>query len=163
MATTTPVVIADLDSTLSNTTKRAHLAAPGSAEHADWVEYSRACVHDEPLAGPVAAIRALSLHYPLFIVSGRNVEAYTETVTWLRRHDIHPEGLRLRAAGDIQDNGDYKVAFIEDLRRQGFDPIVMFEDQPHVADRVEAAGVPVVRVNPGYEDEIGVRIVAGSE
>jgi hypothetical protein len=159
MATTTPVVLADLDSTLSNTTKRAHLARPGATESDAWIEYSRACITDEPIAGPVAAIRALSQHYPLFIVSGRNVEAYGETVTWLRRHDIHPEGLRLRASGDIQDNADYKVDFIEQLRRQGFEPFVMFEDQPSVADKVEAAGVPVVRVNPGYEDTIGVRVM----
>jgi hypothetical protein len=150
------IVLCDLDSTLSDTRGRAHLAN-GSTEHEDWVEYSKACIDDPAVPGPLAAIKALAQIYPIYIVSGRNVEAYWETRRWLRDHGVYPAHIRLRAAGDISHNGEYKVAWIEQLRKNELNPILMFEDHDGVADMVEAVGVPVVRVKPGYVDTVGVR------
>jgi hypothetical protein len=151
------IVLCDLDSTLSNTSKREHLAVT-SANHADWVAYSKACIDDEPIAGVLAAIRGLAKIYPIYIVSGRNEEAYWETVEWLSNNGITPYGLRLRRANDIGHNGYYKVEHIQELQRRGLQPIMMFEDHEGVADMVEKmTGVPVVRVRPPYTDNVGVR------
>lgn len=152
-----PIVLSDLDSTLCNTEQRAHLAT-GSTSHADWVAYSKACSADRVIAGVAETLRALQEHYPLFFVSGRNVEALTETKIWLRRHHLGADNVRLRHAEDLMHNGEYKVAHVRSLQAAGFKPIVMFEDHVGVADMIEEqTGVPVVRVIPPYVDTVGSR------
>lgn len=156
VSTLTPVVLSDLDSTLADTRHRANLARLDSADGADWIAYSKACWKDPAIVGPVTALRALGRLYPVHIVSGRNVEAKRETENWLDWFHIPYTTLRLREPGDILHNGHYKVAHIRYLRSQGLDPILMLEDHPGVADLVEAEGVPVLRVNCGYDDTVGV-------
>lgn len=151
------VVLTDLDSTVANTEGRAHLAAVGNPSHADWIEYSRACVNDEPIAGTVATLRLLkAADYPIFIISGRNAEATEETIYWLRQHNVPFDHLRLREPGDIQNNAEYKAWWVRKLRDMGFEPVLMLEDHVGVARAVEAEGVPVLTVRPWYEDTVGV-------
>jgi phosphoglycolate phosphatase-like HAD superfamily hydrolase len=152
------VVLTDLDSTLCNTEHRAHLAVAGNPRHEDWIEYSKACVNDEPIPGTLAALKILSKTYPIFAVSGRNVEAIQETLEWFERIDLEVAFTRLRRASDDQHNGRYKAAFVRTLRAQGFNPILMFEDHVGVAKLVEAEGVPVVTVKPWYDDTVGVNV-----
>lgn len=150
------IVLSDLDSTLSNTLGRAHLTAGDPSTHEDWIPYSKACVNDLPIDGPVRALQLLSKLYPIFIVSGRNVEAIEETSEWLSLVEVPFEELRLRGPQDIRHNGDYKVAYIRELRARGFNPILMLEDHIGVSEMVEAEGVPTITVNPRYEDTVGV-------
>jgi hypothetical protein len=153
------VVLTDLDSTVANTEGRAHLAVPGAPRHEDWIAYSRACVNDEPIAGTVRTLQLLAASgLPIFIVSGRNVEAVQQTQEWLARHNVPFDHLRLRKPDDIQDNAEYKAAWVRELRQNGFDPVLMLEDHIGVAKLVEAEGVPVLTVRPWYEDTVGVRV-----
>lgn len=151
------VIVTDLDATLADARHREHLAAPGSHIHHDWIEYSKACGDDALIEGAVEAIRILSQHYPIYIVSARNAEAAEETETWLSKHHIRWTGLRLRTAEDEQVNAKYKVQYIQRLREAGLEPILMLEDNEDVAAAVSAIGVPVLRVHPGYDDGVGVR------
>ena len=97
--------------------------------------------------------------YPLFFVSGRNVEAYTETAEWLKRFEIPVSGLRLRGESDPLHNGEYKVAHIHHLRNIGYEPILMLEDHVSVSKLIqEKTGVKVLTVKPWYEDTVGVNM-----
>lgn len=152
------VVVSDLDCTVADTRHRAHLAALGSAVHADWIEYSKACKDDTPILGVVKVLQMLGKNYPIYFVSGRNAEAAHETGRWLTEHGIAFSGLKLRSATDIEDNAAYKVDYIQQLQRAGLEVVVMLEDSGYVAERVFAqTGVPVLQVHPGFEDLIGVR------
>lgn len=152
------IVISDLDSTLADTRHRAPLAHTGpSSSHEDWIDYSKACIADPPIKGSIAALKLLSKLYPIYLVSGRNVEAEAETIFWLEMNDVPWTSLRMRSTNDIQHNGEYKVAYLQMLRKQGHDPVLMLEDHVGVAEMVEAIGVPVLSVNPRYEDTVGVR------
>lgn len=157
----TNIVVTDLDATLADARHRDHLAAIGSKVHHDWIEYSKACGDDALIEGAVAAVKLLSAHYPLFIISARNAEAQGETEWWLARHGIRYDGLRLRRAEDEQVNSLYKVKHIQFLRKLGLNPVLMLEDNAEVAAAVSAIGVPVLRVHPGYDDAIGVRTAEG--
>lgn len=108
------------------------------------------------MQGTIAALRLLAPVYPVFIVSGRNIEARMETKLWLKKHDVPYSSLRLRTARDIQHNGEYKVAYIEILRASGYNPVLMLEDHIGVGEMVEAVGVPVISVHPRYDDSVGV-------
>lgn len=152
------VVVSDLDCTVADTRHRAHLAALGSAVHADWIEYSKACKDDTPILGVVRVLQMLSENYPIYFVSGRNAEAAPETARWLSEHNLLFSGLKLRSAEDIEDNAAYKVDYIKQLQLAGIEVVVMLEDSDYVAKRVqEETGVPVLQVHPGFEDLIGVR------
>lgn len=149
------IILSDLDSTLADTRGRAHLAATKTG-HDAWVAYSRACVTDLPISGAIRTLQLLSLNFPVFLVSGRNVEAETETRLWLDANEVPFTRLRLRKGNDIQHNGHYKVEYIRALRREGYNPLLMLEDHLGVAELVEAEGVPVLSVNPRYDDAVGV-------
>jgi uncharacterized HAD superfamily protein len=151
------IVLTDLDSTLCDGRHRAHLAALGSTDHADWVAYSKACIADGSIAGAVRAIHLLQRHYPIFAISARNVEAVVETAAWLHQEGIHVARLRLRRPEDEQINSLYKVKYIESLIAEGFEPVLMLEDSEDVVEAVSKLGVPVLRVHPGFDDGVGVR------
>lgn len=152
----TDIVLSDLDSTLADTRGREKFAAIGGS-HEDWIAYSKACIDDAPITGTIAALRLYAdAGYPIFLVSGRNIEAEKETRTWLAIHEVPFHHLRLRKSGDIQHNGQYKAAYVRELRDRGFNPVLMFEDHVGVSELIEAESVPVVTVNPRYEDAIGV-------
>lgn len=152
------IILSDLDSSLADTRGRAHLASKDATlGHMGWVEYSKACVTDAPIAGAIATLQLLaSSGYPIFLVSGRNIEAEAETRQWLDANNVPFDRLRLRRREDIQHNGEYKVAYVRELRREGLNPVLMLEDHIGVSEMVEAEGVPVLTVNPRYDDPVGI-------
>lgn len=150
------IVLSDLDSTVCDVSHREHLAPADKADTQNWIPYSKACSEDTPIAGVVQTLQLLSKSYPIFMVSGRNVEATIETFSWLTEHSVPFTSLHLHSEDDLRHNGEYKVAYIEELRAMGYNPILMLEDSPTVSRMIEAAGVPVLRVAPPYVDNIGV-------
>jgi hypothetical protein len=153
-------VLLDLDSTLRNSRQRHHLSptqknVPGEPldPHANWHEYSMAGINDEPMRGPITALRLLWPHHQIHIVSGSNESARGNTTQWLDRHVGLDwiDGIHLRAEDDFTESGPYKVAHILALRRRGIEPVLFFEDWAPAAQYIEAVGeVPVVCVNPCY-------------
>ena len=150
------VVLLDLDCTVADTRHRAHLAPEDKTNTQNWINYSKACVEDIPLAGPIRTVQLLSEQYPIFVVSGRNTEARAETLSWMIVHKVPFTRMRLHNRYDIRHNGEYKAAYVRELRAQGYDPILMLEDHEEVSRLVEAEGVPVLTVNPRFTDTIGV-------
>jgi hypothetical protein len=150
------IVLSDLDSTLADVQHRAHLARLDSQHPNDWIKYSLACINDTPMAGPVRTLQMLAETFPIYLVSGRNIEAQDATEEWLNLVGVPYEELRLHRSTDDMHNGRYKVGYIQELRSRGYNPMLMLEDHLAVAAMVEAVGVPVLSVNPRYDDTIGV-------
>jgi len=154
------VVLCDLDNTLSDTRHRAHLGVEADGKHRShdfWIPYSKACTGDSVIESTAVALTLFREAGALiYLVSGRNVEAERETLLWLMENGIPFDSLRMRAPHDIQHNGEYKVAYVRELKEQGFKPILMLEDHEGVSELVAAEGVPVMTVNPRYVDPIGV-------
>ena len=146
----TRIILSDLDSTVAHTLHRAHLM-PEDRAHGDWVPYSLACLEDPVIEGTAQALRLFSESFPVYFVSGRSFEAIQPTLMWLDQAGIIFESLRLRRPQDPRDNGDFKVAYIRELRAEGLEPVLMLEDWPPVVEKIEAeTGVPVLCVNPRY-------------
>jgi hypothetical protein len=147
------VVLSDLDSTIAHTQHRWHLA-PSVDPTSDWDKYAAACMGDSPVLGVVTALRLFSQHHLVHIVSGRTATAQVLTERWLDVYRVPYDALALRAVGDYRANADIKVAYIEDLRSRGFDPVLFYEDHPDVVREIqERANVPVVGVNPFYAED----------
>lgn len=154
------VIVCDLDSTLANTYHREHLAPEMHLREPveNWIPYSKACIDDTVIEG---VKRALNLYAEagmlIHFVSGRNIEALAETIQWLDANEIHWDFVRLHRHDDLRHNGEYKSAYINSLREDGFEPVLMFEDHVSVCEMIEErTGVPCVTVRPRYEDSVGV-------
>lgn len=152
----TQCIVTDLDSTVCNVEHRSNLAPQDKTLNLNWVEYSKACIDDTPNEAVVRLLQILALTFPIFVVSGRNVEAVEETQEWMRRHNVPYTEIRLHSDSDLRHNAEYKLEYIQSLRDRGYEPVLMLEDHQAVADAVTAAGVPTLLVTPPYEDSIGV-------
>lgn len=159
------VICYDLDSTLFDVSHREHLAPEGENRSAveNWIAYSKGCIADNPVEGVAESARLFSeAGHRIHIVSGRNVEAYEETVFVLNLHGIPFDEIRLHRADDLRHNGEYKAAYINQLFEHGYQPILMFEDHVEVCEIIEEqTGVPCVTVRPRYQDNIGVSFNLG--
>jgi hypothetical protein len=147
-------VVFDLDSTLAWTKHRHHLA-PDTSDSTDarWAAYSLACVDDEPMAGPIALTRLLWGSHEIHICSGRMAAARDQTVRWLDDHNVAYDSLNLRRAGDARTNVRLKTDFIEAIRSEGREVVLMVEDWVEGARAIESQlNVPVIFVNPAYEE-----------
>ncbi len=144
----------DLDSTLAWTRHRWHLS-PMADPASDWEKYCAARTGDTPVRGPVAAARLYYQHHQVHIWSGSEESSALVTLDWLDLHRIPFDGLRQRPPGDRTPNGRLKARFILELRDQGIETVLYFEDHPDSARDIERlTGVPVLVVNPCYpEDE----------
>lgn len=147
-------VVYDLDSTLAHTRHRWHLS-PMTDPSSSWEIYSGACLDDSPLAGTIARLRLDWYHHEVHICSGRGAAAQKQTDQWLLKH-VGPfyDYLTLRPVGDETPNGTLKVNYIKGVQMAGTDVVLAYEDWPDAARQIyEETGVPVLGVNPFYEED----------
>jgi uncharacterized HAD superfamily protein len=152
----------DLDSTMFDVFHREHLAPEGAlrADVDNWIDYSKACVGDTPVAGVMKSAKMFKkAGYNIFFVSGRNFEAYDETIAVIEANDIPWDSIRLHKSDDLRHNGEYKVQAIRDYIELGYEIELFFEDHVSVCEMIEReTGVPCISVNPRYNDGVGVSL-----
>ena len=146
-------VVFDRDSCLSLTRHRWHLSPMADPERT-WDDYCAAAGGDQPNPG---AVRAARLHYPhhqVHVCSGSQDSAEAVTRRWLAEQHVPFDALRLRAAGDHTPNGALKARYVLELRAQGIEVVLFYEDHPDAAAEIyRLTGVPVLGVNPFYPDD----------
>jgi hypothetical protein len=147
------IILCDIDSTLSNTEHRHHLV-PEDRYKGNWMPFALACRADGIIESVAFVVRMLAVDYPIFLVSGRNSIARDLTTDWLEKHNIPYDNLRLYEPlwDDEKENAAFKVAHAPELRNMGYDPVLMIDDWPSVADAMEAIGIPTLLVTPPYVD-----------
>lgn len=144
-----PCYIFDIDGTLADCSHRLHYI---QKEPKDWPSFFAACSDDKPIAHINRLCEALSDGAPIIFVSGRSDECYEATEKWLYDHSIglYRDGaLYMRKAGDHRDDAVVKIELLAQIRADGFEPIMVFEDRKRVVDAWRAAGIPCAQVAPG--------------
>lgn len=140
--------IFDLDGTLADDSHRQH-----HMENGDWSQYFALC-HADPLIAHIAEC-ANALHafgYRIVVISGRNEEVRAETLKWLEKNlKCAVDHVYLRRKGDFRANSTVKLEALAELRALGYEPLMVFDDQPQVCSMWRAAGVPCAQVK-GAED-----------
>lgn len=145
-------VIYDLDSTLADTRHRWHLA-PREDNNLTWVDYSGACMEDKVIRGTAVRMQLDWQQHELSIASGRGGESFSKTEQWLDMHALPYDYLVLRGIGDERANSQIKVDHILSVQARGVQVVLVYEDHPAVGrDIIAATGVPVLGVNPFYEE-----------
>jgi putative acid phosphatase of HAD superfamily subfamily IIIB len=142
-----PAVVFDLDGVLSDAAGRQHFLERGNR---DWTAFFSAC-GDDPVIEEVA--RLLELLDPtlaVVLLTGRPLRVQPQTLAWLDRYGLRWDLLITRDRGDYSQVTSFKRAVVEDLRAQGYDLRLAFEDDPSNHAMYVAEGIPCVYIHSGY-------------
>jgi hypothetical protein len=143
------IVIFDLDGTIALIDHRRHFVAGKSqVTDEDWRNFFAACVDDEPNLPVITTLRALHYQgYEIVILSGRSSEVRSETVAWLKKHQIPYHGLYMRLAGDHKPDEKLKEELLEKFTKETI--LCVFDDRQKVVDMWRSKGITCFQVAPG--------------
>lgn len=144
-----PCFLFDLDGTLANGAHREHHL---KKEPKDWRTYYSLCGADEPHGHMIALLDVLAEKYMVFIVSGRSDEVRGETMDWLGQHTdglFVDDDVLMRKAGDHRPDTVLKLEMLEEIRRRGYEPLMVFDDRNSVVAMWRKAGIPCAHVAEG--------------
>jgi phosphoglycolate phosphatase-like HAD superfamily hydrolase len=144
-----PAVVFDIDGVLSDAAGRQHyLETPVR----DWRGFFDAAA-DDPLIEDVAKL--LDLLDPalqIILLTGRPMRVRDLTVKWLERYGLRWDLLAMRSFGDYGAAKVFKEETVSELRANGFDLRLAFEDDLRNVEMFREAGVPCIYIHSGYYD-----------
>jgi phosphoglycolate phosphatase-like HAD superfamily hydrolase len=140
----------DIDGTLADSSRRAHHLAKAPK---DWDAFFSDMENDPPIAHMTALAKSVR-HGPygmkIVFITGRPDKYRKVTKAWLNEHvtTCHAP-LYMRKTGDHRDDTIVKLELLADLRADGYEPIMVFEDRTRVVQAYREAGVPCMHVAAG--------------
>lgn len=139
--------IFDIDGTLADCSHRLHHI---QKQPKDWTSFFADCHGDAPISHMIELAQTLRLASAkqIVFVSGRSDECRPATELWLRENGL-TGALYMRKAGDYRDDDIIKVEILSQVRADGYDPIMAFDDRNRVVAAWRAAGIPCAQVAPG--------------
>lgn len=146
------VVIVDKDSTLADTRPRRD-RCPTVNPDSTWDAYHAACATDAPIDGTARLVKMLyAAGYTIHILTWAPEAVRRIVVDWLDDPTVAVpyHRLTMRGTDDGHDSTTYKIQYAERLRDKGYHVALILEDWPTTAAALEAAGLPVLCVNPNY-------------
>lgn len=140
-------VVFDIDGVLSDAATRQHFITSGRR---NWDAFFEAC-GDDPLLDDVAQLlHLLDGSLQVVLLTGRPVRVQRQTLAWLGRYDVRWDLLIMRDYGDYSAAREFKQATVDELRRQGFELRLAFEDDRRNLEMFRSEGVPCVYIHSGY-------------
>lgn len=135
----------DLDGTLCDLSHRLPLI---KCEKPDWDAFFDACHADTPIMHVVDLCRTLTAGSPIVFVSGRAERSYEATRTWLIKQRLYGP-IYMRQDGDHRPDHVIKLELLARVRKDGYEPVLAFEDRDSVVRMWRAAGIPCAQVAEG--------------
>lgn len=138
----------DIDGTLADCSHRIHHIQKTPK---DWDTFFAACHLDAPIRHIIELAQHLAKYSGATIVyvSGRSDQCRRETSLWLGKQYLPAGPLYMRKEGDHRDDDIIKLELLAQLRADGFDPIMAFDDRDRVVAAWRSAGIPCAQVAPG--------------
>ncbi|EFW3752417.1 polynucleotide kinase [Shigella sonnei] len=146
LITSKPIVVCDLDGTLSDGSHRLHLLPTENLHLTEsWREFNRAAAGDSPIKSTIAVINGLWVSgFAIVILTGRSDEVRYETCKWLNENGVKFDEIIMRRQ---EDNRKDTVIKEEALRAIGLDNIVCaFDDSPNVVKHFRSLGITTYQV-----------------
>lgn len=136
----------DIDGTLADNSHRArHLKKVTK----DWDAYHAEVMADRVIPHMRQLVWALCDSLLVFC-SGRHESLRRQTTDWfLREGLVVPRNLYMRKDGDHRPDHVVKRELLAEMRADGFEPIMVFDDRNSVVKMWREAGVPCAQVADG--------------
>ena len=139
-------IIFDIDGTLADISHRRHYV---ETKPTDWVAF-QALAHMDSVVEPIAAIiRSLPSKNVIILCTGRGEQERSITDAWLDQHHIKYNALYMRAAGDHRHDDVVKEELLAQMRADGFNPQLAFEDRSRVVAMWRRNGIMCAQVAEG--------------
>lgn len=137
----------DIDGTLADCSHRLHHI---QKQPKDWDAFFGAVIDDAPISHMVTLAISINKTHEIVFVSGRSDQCRSDTLAWLNRHVFGVGGpLYMRKAGDHRDDDIVKIELLAELRADGYEPIMVFDDRKRVVNAWRFAGIPCAQVADG--------------
>jgi phosphoglycolate phosphatase-like HAD superfamily hydrolase len=142
----------DLDGTLCDITHRLHHI---QKEPKDWPAFFDACVDDAPIEHIIDLANACAQWASIVYVSGRSDRVRQQTIAWMEQNGLptwiegRTTALYMRKDGDHRPDHIVKLELLQQIRADGFEPIMAFDDRSSVVQAWRDAGIPCAQVAPG--------------
>lgn len=142
----TACYVFDIDGTIADLSHRLHHI---EKEPKDWDGFFAGVHKDAPISHIIDLARALASAAHVIYVSGRSDQCRHQTAQWLDLHKLPVGHLYMRKAGDHRPDNQIKLDLLKELRSDGFEPIMAFDDRNQVVDMWRTAGIPCAQVAAG--------------
>lgn len=143
----TDCYVFDIDGTLADCSHRIHHIQNSPK---DWRAFFAGCADDIPIPHVInLAITLYDADKKIIYVSGRSDECREQTLAWLVAHGLPEAPLYMRKEGDYRDDDILKGEMIDEAMRDGWHPIMAFDDRDRVVAMWRARGIPCAQVAPG--------------
>src|SRR5882672_9644557 len=135
-----PCYIFDVDNTMADNS------------HRDPHNYET-CMKDKPIKHVIDLAKVLGIGTPIIVTSGRPDSVRMQTQTWLGIHGVGyvMYAMYMRIDGDERPDHIVKKEMRDQMRQDGWSPIMAFDDRQKVVDMWRANGVPCAQVAPDPE------------
>ena len=140
----------DMDGVLSDAATRQHyIEGPGRR---NWDAFFAACGDDELIEDVAQLLHLLDPELQIILLTGRPLRVQPQTLAWLDRYGLRWDLLIMRDWGDYMAAREFKQWTVRDLRSEGFELVLAFEDDRRNLEMFRAEGVPCVYIHSGYYD-----------
>lgn len=141
-----PCYIFDIDGTIADLSHRLHHIQKMPK---DWRAFFASCEDDEPIHHMCDLARLLALEVPVVFVSGRSDEIRDQTVDWLKEQRLWGGYLYMRKEGDHRPDNLVTAELLAELRADGWEPVMAFDDRDQVVNMWRENGIPCAQVAEG--------------
>jgi hypothetical protein len=153
-------IIFDVDGTLLDIMHRVPLIRPTNGARKDWKAFREAACNDVPNIEIVAIAQALWAYEPtnhggsmnrIIICTGRMEKERIVTKASLEAAglNLYDVPIYMRGNGDVRPDHEVKMEMLLQIRKDGYDPKLVFDDRQSVVDMWRATGLRVCQVAKG--------------
>lgn len=139
-------IIFDIDGTLFDPTDRLKFI---QSNPKDWDRFYMAARYDTPISHMIAIAQILAEKVPVICVTGRPESIRALTRDQLDEHGVDYRAIYMRKNDDHRQDFVLKQDLLQELRDDGWDPVLVFEDRKQVVDMWRQQGIPCAQVAEG--------------
>jgi len=139
--------IFDIDGTIADNKHRTHHLEKSPK---DWDAYHAGVSLDVTFPHIETLAFRLSEHSPIIYCTGRHEGQRQITEEWLLINTLTKHaGLYMRKEGDHRPDHIIKLELLEQIRADGYEPVMAFDDRNSVVKMWRDAGIPCAQVAEG--------------
>jgi hypothetical protein len=142
-------VIVDIDGTIADNSHRVHHIRKHPK---DWKSYEMGVMDDKPHFDIIYILESLeTCGAKLLLCTGRMENERDSTINWLKIHylDFLFDKLYMRSLNDYRSDDVVKKELLDQIRKDGYNPTIVFEDRQRVVDMWRTEGLRCLQVQPG--------------